>query len=154
MDITAAGITESAATHPITFKSDGSVDATASFVVPKIKFTPNSGAADVTLSLDLGTSVNGLSQFAGSSTAVIRDQDGFTNGTLQSFSIDATGTIVGSVTNGTSQALGRILLADFHNPGGLIRAGDNMYSVSPNSGSPVLGYAGEGSNSSIASGAL
>jgi flagellar hook protein FlgE len=154
MDITAAGITEVAGTHPITFKSDGSVDAAAGFVVPKVKFTPNSGAADVTLSLDLGTSVNGLSQFAGSSTAVMRDQDGYTNGTLQSFSIDATGTIVGSFTNGTTQPLGQVLLADFNNPAGLIRAGDNMYSVSPNSGSPVIGVASEGSTSSIASGAL
>jgi flagellar hook-basal body protein len=94
MDITSAGITESAGTHPITFKPDGSVDTATGFVVPKVKFTPNSGASDVTLSLDLGTTVNGLSQFAGSSTAVMRDQDGFTNGTLQSFSIDATGTIV------------------------------------------------------------
>jgi flagellar hook protein FlgE len=85
---------------------------------------------------------------------VMRDQDGFTNGTLQSFSIDATGTIVGSFTNGTTQALGQVLLADFNNPGGLVRANDNMYSVSPNSGSPVLGVAGEGSTSSIASGSL
>ena len=154
MDITAAGITEVGGTHPITFKSDGSVDTSAGFVVPKVKFSPNSGAADVTVSLDLGTSVNGLSQFAGSSTAVMRDQDGFTNGTLQSFSIDATGTIVGSFTNGTTQPLGQVLLADFNNPAGLIRAGDNMYSVSPNSGSAVIGTAGEGSTSSIASGAL
>ncbi len=154
MDITNTGITEVAGTHPITFKADGSVDAATGFFPPKVKFTPKSGADDVTVALDLGTSVNGLSQFAGSSTAVMRDQDGFTNGTLQSFSIDATGTIVGSFTNGTTQPLGQILLADFNNPAGLIRAGDNMYSVSPNSGSAVLGYAGEGSNSSIASGAL
>jgi flagellar hook protein FlgE len=154
MDITSAGITEVGGTHPITFKTDGSVDTPAGFVPPQVKFTPNGGAADVTVSLDFGTGVNGLSQFGGSSTAVMRDQDGFTNGTLQGFSIDSTGTIVGSFTNGTTQPLGQVLLADFNNPGGLVRAGDNMYSVSPNSGSPVLGVAGEGSTSSIASGAL
>lgn len=154
MDITSAGITEVGGTHPITFKADGSVDQPSGFVSPEIKFTPNSGAADVDIKLDLGTSVNGLSQFAGSSTAVMRDQDGYTNGTLQSFSIDATGTIVGSFTNGTTQPLGQVLLAEFNNPGGLVRAGDNMYSVSSNSGSPVVGYSGEGSNSTIASGAL
>ena len=154
MDITSAGITDAGGTHPITFKSDGSVDAPTGFVSPHIKFTPNSGAADVDLTLDLGTSVNGLSQFAGSSTAVMRDQDGYTNGTLQGFSIDATGTIVGSFTNGTTQPLGQVILADFNNPAGLVRAGDNMYQVSPNSGSAVVGYAGEGSTSSIASGAL
>jgi flagellar hook protein FlgE len=154
MDITSAGITEVGGTHPITFKPDGSVDTPVGFIPPQVKFTPNSGADDVTISLDLGTSVNGLSQFAGSSTAVMRDQNGYTNGTLQSFSIDATGTIVGSFTNGTTQSLGQVLLADFNNPAGLVRAGDNMYSVSPNSGSAVLGVAGEGSTSSIASGAL
>jgi flagellar hook protein FlgE len=154
MDITSAGITEVGGTHPITFKADGSVDMPTGFKAPEVKFTPNSGAADVDITLDLGSNVNGLSQFAGSSTAVMRDQDGYTNGTLQSFNIDATGTIVGSFTNGTTQPLGQILLADFNNPEGLVRAGDNMYSVSPDSGSPVVGYSGEGSNSTIASGSL
>jgi flagellar hook protein FlgE len=154
MDISSAGITEVGGTHPITFKPDGSVDTPTGFIAPHVKFTPNSGAADVDITLDLGNAVNGLSQFAGSSTAVMRDQDGYTNGTLQGFSIDATGTIVGSFTNGTTQPLGQVILADFNNPAGLVRAGDNMYQVSPNSGSPVVGYAGEGSTSSIASGAL
>lgn len=152
MDISAAGITEVAGTHPITFLPDGSVDPAG--VQPQITFTPNSGAADVTMTLDLGAGVNGLSQFAGSSTAVMRDQDGYTNGTLQSFAIDSTGTIIGAFTNGTTQSLGRIELADFNNPEGLLRSGDNMYSTTSNSGAPVLGYAGDGSNSTIASGAL
>jgi len=100
MDISAAGVTEVAGTHPITFATDGSVDTTATPAVPQISFTPNSGAADVTISLDLGSGLNGLSQFAGSSSAVMRDQDGYTNGTLQAFTIDASGTIVGGFTNG------------------------------------------------------
>jgi len=91
MDISNAGITEVGGTHPITFLPNGSVDTGNNFVAPTIKFTPNSGASDVTIKLDLGTSVNGLSQFAGSSTAVMRDQDGYTNGTLSNFTIDQTG---------------------------------------------------------------
>jgi flagellar hook protein FlgE len=154
MDITAAGITESAGTHPITFAADGSVDTTGSFVPPKVKFTPNSGASEVTIDIDLGSGVNGLSQFAGSPNAVMRDQDGYTNGTLQSFTIDASGTIVGAFTNGTTLTLGQVALAQFNNPAGLERAGDNMYNVSSNSGAPVVAYAGEGATSSIASGAL
>ena len=39
-------------------------------------------------------------------------------------------------------------------PAGVIRIGDNMYTVSANSGSPVLGFAAEGSQSAITSGAL
>ena len=154
MDITSAGITEVAGTHPITFASDGSVDTTGGFAPPEISFTPNSGAKDVDIKIDLGTGLNGLSQFAGSSTAVMRDQDGYTNGTLQGFTIDSTGTIVGGFTNGITQVLGQIELADFNNPEGLNRVGDNAYSTTANSGAAVLGFAGEGSVSTIASGAL
>ncbi len=96
----------------------------------------------------------GLTQFAGQSNAVMRDQDGFASGTLQDFSIDRSGTITGSFTNGTALTLAQITLADFNNPSGLLRVGDNMYAVSGNSGSAVLGYALSGSQSMITSGAL
>lgn len=154
MDISSAGITESAGTHPITFAADGSVDTTATSAMPAVTFSPNSGAKDVSIAIDLGSGMSGLSQFAGSSTAVMRDQDGYTNGTLQSYTVDASGTIVGGFTNGITQVLGQIQLADFNNPEGLSRSGDNTYGVTANSGSAVLGFAGEGSTSSIASGAL
>ena len=148
-------ITEVAGSHPITFNPDGSVDTSgATYAAPQIKFTPNSGANDVTVALDLGSGVNGLSQFAGTASAVMRDQDGYTNGTLQNFTIDATGTVVGAFTNGTTQTLGQLVLSDFNNPEGLTRVGDNMYQQTANSGNAVFGYAGEGATSSIASGAL
>jgi flagellar hook protein FlgE len=153
MDITSAGVTD-AGTHPITFLADGSIDTSGGFTPPEAKFTPNSGANDVDIKLDLGSGLNGLTQFAGSPNAVMRNQDGFGNGTLQSYSIDATGTIIGSFTNGTTQTLGQIALADFNNVSGLERIGGNMYQVTANSGSAITGYAAEGSTSSIASGAL
>jgi flagellar hook protein FlgE len=123
---------------------------------PTITFTPvGSSAAPVSVTIDLGIgTVNGISQFAGTNTAVLRDQDGYTAGTLQSFSIDRTGTVTGSFTNGTTEPLAQIVLADFNNPSGLLRVGDNMYSTSGNSGGAVLGFALEGSQSSMTSGAL
>ncbi len=109
-----------------------------------------------TVTLDFGTigGIDGLSQFSSASTAVLREQDGYTMGDLQNIGIDPTGVITGSFTNGVSLTLGQIVMADFNNPTGLIRSGDNMYSVSANSGAAVLGYAGEGSKSMITSGAL
>lgn len=148
------GIQEDAGTHPFTFTDTGELDTT-SFDAPIISFRPNSGADVVTLTIDpRGEGVNGLTQFAGSHNAVLRDQDGYASGTLQNFTIDRMGTIVGSFTNGTNVTLGQIVLADFNNPSGLMRVGDNMYSTSGNSGSAVLGFALEGSQSSITSGAL
>jgi flagellar hook protein FlgE len=154
LDITAAGVTTTG-TSPLTFKSDGTIDTSVvGFATPEIKFTPNSGGAALDIKIDLGTGLNGLSQFAGSENAVMKDQDGYTNGTMQTFTIDATGTITGSFTNGTTQPLGQIVLADFNNPTGLARVGDNMYQITGNSGGAVLGYSGEGVASSVASGAL
>jgi flagellar hook protein FlgE len=112
------------------------------------------GAPDITVNLLLEESVNGLTQFAGRSTTVLRDQDGFSMGILDSFTIDRTGTVMGVFTNGVTRPLAQIALANFNNPGGLLRSGDNVYSTSPNSGGAVLGFSGDGTDSQIISGAL
>lgn len=136
----------------VTFLPNGRLDTPENF---DMVFTPD-GLPDQTLSFDLGTqgTTSGMSQFANPSNAVLREQDGFTNGELQRISIDATGTITGGFTNGVNQILAQIVLADFNNPRGLIRTGDNSFTVSANSGPAILGNAGQGSQSSITSGAL
>lgn len=135
----------------LTFGPDGTLNAPAT--PPTITFDPP-GAQPISITVDLGSGVNGITAFAGTNTAVLRDQNGYTAGQLQSFSIDRAGTITGAFTNGTSVVLGQIVLADFNNPAGLLRVGDNMYEVSGNSGGAVLGYALEGSRSTLVSGAL
>jgi flagellar hook protein FlgE len=134
-----------------TFDSSGimntNVSAAIDFGVP--------GAEPVQLNVKLNGGVSGLTQFSSTaSTAVLRDQNGFTSGTLQNFSVDRVGVITGSFTNGTTLALARIVLADFNNPSGMVRIGDNMYQESKNSGSAVLGFAQEGSQAQITSGVL
>jgi len=129
-------------------------DASGNLATPATAPTINVAGTDITLDFGEPGSISGLSQFASASTAVAREQDGYTSGDLERISISPTGEITGAFTNGVTLTLGQIALADFNNPGGLIRTGDNMYSVSPNSGAPVLGFAGEGSQSHIISGAL
>ena len=136
----------------LTFDSQGNLDPTASDPM-QLQFSVP-GADAVTVALDTGTGANGLTQYATTSTAVLRDQNGYTAGQLQNFSIDRYGLITGFFTNGTTSPLAKIVLADFNNPAGLLRVGDNMYQESANSGSAVLGYALEGSQSMITSGAL
>ncbi len=155
MDVTAAGVTEVAGTHPITFQPDGEVDTSGGFVPPQLTFTPNSGAAPVTITLNPSTLAGGgLTQYAGDSSAVMKEQDGYGAGTLEDFSIDRTGTIVGTFTNGTSASLAQLSLADFNNPEGLVKGGDNMYQTSPNSGAAVQSFAGQDTASSITGGSL
>jgi flagellar hook protein FlgE len=135
----------------ITFDTSGIMSANVTgaidFAVP--------GAASVKINLKMAGGVSGLTQFAStSSTAVLRDQDGYASGSLQNFAIDRFGVITGSFTNGTTAPLARIVLADFNNPAGLQRVGDNMYQESANSGGAVTGFALEGSDSQLTSGAL
>ncbi len=123
------------------------ITAALDFAVP--------GANAVKINLKLNGGVNGLTQFASTaSTAVLRDQNGYTSGSLQNFSIDRFGLITGFFTNGTTSPLAKIVLSDFNNPSGLLRIGDNMYQESANSGGAVLGFALEGSQSQLTSGAL
>jgi flagellar hook protein FlgE len=152
-ELEAAGVTNVQVTGATQFQfnADGTIDPPAT--LPVISFTPP-GAEPVSVTVNPGAGVNGLSQFAGTSTAVLRDQNGYGAGTLQNFSIDRTGLITGSFTNGVNVPLAQIVLADFNNPSGLLRVGDNMYGTSGNSGGAVLGYALEGSQSFITSGAL
>ena len=140
------------------FTADGrlaAVDGDTTDAELDFTFNAPTGSSQ-TVTLDFGTigGIDGLSQFSSASTAVLREQDGYTMGDLQNIGIYPTGVITGSFTNGVSLTLGQIVMADFNNPTGLIRSGDNMYSVSANSGAAVLGYAGEGSKSMITSGAL
>ena len=134
-----------------TFDSAGTIIPPAD--QPSIDFAVP-GALPVQVKLAVGSGVNGLTQFATASTAVLRDQNGYTAGQLQNFSIDRTGLVTGFFTNGTTTPLGQIVLADFNNPSGLLRVGDNMYQESANSGGAVLGFALEGSQSQMTSGAL
>src|SRR5690606_9535921 len=122
---------------------------------PTLSFTPDGGTSQMNVEIDFGAgTLTGLTQFAGNSSAGFQEQDGYMAGTLQSFSVDRTGTIIGSFSNGNSLVIGQIALASFNNPEGLVRGGDNLYSISANSGEAQIGYASDDSTSSIASGAL
>jgi len=75
-----------------------------------------------------------LTQFAAEFTAVVQSQDGYPAGTLESYTIDQTGTIVGVYSNGVSRGLAQVALATFTNPAGLMREGNSLFSASTNSG--------------------
>ena len=141
------------------FEADGTLDldaGTPASTFPDITLTPlTSGGGAFTIDLNAGDgSINGLTQFKGSSTPLLRDQDGYPMGDLLDFAIDSTGTITGAFSNGRTVTLGQVVLADFNNPAGLNKIGDNMYNASENSGNAVLGFSGEASLSTLSAGGL
>jgi flagellar hook protein FlgE len=142
-----------AAPWQFTFNADGTIN-TASSNIPQVTFTPPGNGNAVTLTLDPGSGATGLTSYVAGTSAVLKDQDGYAAGVMTGFTIDRDGTVVGSFSNGTNETLAQVALADFNNPEGLAQAGDNMYTTSANSGSPVIGYSGRETSSEIASGSL
>lgn len=111
-----------------------------------------SGAATpLTFNLDF-SQIHGLSTAA--SSVIMSEQDGFPPGTLSDFSIGTDGTINGTFTNGLTRTLGRLALAVFPNPQGLVAQADNLFSQGPNSGEPTIAPPGLFGAGTILSGAL
>ncbi|MHC4642959.1 MAG: flagellar hook protein FlgE [Planctomycetota bacterium] len=91
------------------------------------------------ITVDMGTQgqYNGLTQFARSSTAVAKEQDGYQTGELSSVSVSSEGYIIGSFTNGIKKNLAAVQLALFKNPSGLESVGNGYFTSSVNSGEPI-----------------
>ncbi len=76
-------------------------------------------------------------------------------GEMQSISIDSSGKIIGSYTNGTSKYLGQIAVAEFSNPSGLEAIGGNLFAETKNSGEfDGIGIDPSTGDSSLTTGAL
>jgi flagellar hook protein FlgE len=87
-------------------------------------------------------SFSGSTQFGSSFAVNTLLQDGYAAGTLAGFKIGTDGTVLGNYTNGQSQLVGQAVLATFRNPQGLQPLGNNVWSQSPDSGTPILGTPG------------
>jgi len=142
----------------VSFNADGSLNTFdynggASAIV----IEPNNGADTLRVAVDAGTNSNydGLTSFAsGTHTATIIAQDGYGMGILEKIAIDKSGNISGIFSNGVTRVLAQILLADFNNQAGLLKAGRSLYQTSANSGEAVEGVAGSTISGEITSGAL
>lgn len=113
------------------------------------------GPADPTFTVG-GVAVNlaGVTGYAKVDTLAVATQNGRSAGTLDSWSMAADGTLIGSFSNGSKQALGRIVLAGFTNPGGLEKVGGSSYVATANSGAAVIGGPGAGGNGAVSAGSL
>ncbi len=126
----------------ITFDaSDGSYiglsgsDTTAEFVMTFAHDTSN----PQTIQLNLGTigKLDGLTQFAGNSTAVARGQDGYEAGRLSTVSVNNEGIVIGAFSNGIKKNIATIQVALFQNAGGLESVGNGYFIPSANSGEAI-----------------
>ena len=103
------------------------------------KFVSGNGTSTLTLTNGSGTNqqvtldLTSLTQYAGKST-VNGSADGNAAGTLSSVSVDSSGIITGTYTNGVKQAEAQVAIAQFTNASGLEKNGNSLYQESNNSG--------------------
>lgn len=134
----------------LTFDASGALVTPAGGVIGYNAFDPANGAADLDLSLNLA----GSTQYGDPSSINGLTQNGFTTGRLRNITIDESGVVSASYTNGQAKALGQVALANFANPNGLQQLGNTTWGQSFASGEVQLGAAGSGSFGQIQSGAL
>jgi flagellar hook protein FlgE len=87
----------------------------------------------------------GTTQYGAATSEKQTTQDGYTAGHLQRFSAGQDGVILGQYSNGRSQPLGQIVLANFSNPNGLEPLGNNAWAETSTSGTPTVGTPNTGS---------
>ena len=118
------------------------------------------GASDIdltiidTASTPTVSALANLTHYAGDSDVTGVLDDGNSAGSIDSFSISASGEVVAIFTNGERETLSTIGLTLFDNPAGLMKMGSNMFVDTPNSGSPRNGSPGVGSFGGLVPGAL
>ena len=90
---------------------------------------------------DGGTGRDGSTQWneTTASVANFQSQDGYGTGELDGVAIDDRGTIIGAFTNGRQQTLGRVVMAKFADPTGLVMVGGNNFVATSASGEAVVG---------------
>lgn len=124
----------------VTFNERGQLIAPAD---GKISFTGTltNGAANVNIALNIGS----LSQLEspGADQLYVTNQNGRAPGQMIDFNISDTGEVVAIYSNGLLKTLGQLAVAEFVNPSALLKAGQNGYTLSNNSGDAQIVQAGE-----------
>ena len=134
----------------LTFAADGSLTSPSgakqfSAVLP-------SGASEpIALNMTYGSTTR---QAASTFTPGAFHQDGKAAGQLNNVSVATDGLITATFSDGTTQKLGKVMIANFANPNGLRQLGDSRWGSTGLSGEAIVSEAGSGSAGLVQSGAL
>ena len=139
---TSGGLTTTTATAPATTPGAGQL----SFTIPN----SDGSATPQPLTLNL----TGTTQYGSKDGVNNLAQDGFASGQLTNFTISSSGVLTGNYSNGQTQSLGQIVLANFNNPNGLQNLGNNDFQQTADSGVPQISAPGSTNHGTLTGGAL
>jgi flagellar hook protein FlgE len=147
----AAGTASGNATGSLTFDSSGNLIAPTSNIVGIQLGGLSDGAANLSLTWNLygsggtGDITQSVTDAASSSNPVTgTTQDGYASGTYQGFAVDSSGIVSATFSNGQTQAVGQVVLANVANTQGLTIEAGNNYATTTASGNATAGIAGTG----------
>jgi len=112
---------------------------------------PSGASAPIGLAVTYG---NATRQAASTFTPGAFRQDGKAAGQLNNVSVGSDGLVTATFSDGTTQKLGKVMIANFANPNGLRQLGDSRWGATGLSGEAIVSEAGSGSAGLIQSGAL
>jgi flagellar hook protein FlgE len=81
-------------------------------------------------------------------------QDGYTAGQLTGVTVEKSGIVMATYSNGQAKAAGQVELATFRNPQGLSPLGGNLWARSYSSGDPTVGTPSTANFGTLQAGAL
>lgn len=148
--MTVDGNLSSATPETVSFSSSGAITTPANGIVSFASVDPGNGATPLALNVDMSKTT----QYGSGFTVNSIDPDGQAAGRLRSIEIDQTGVVFARFSNGVSNPLGKIALANFSNPEGLVKTSDTSFQETFSSGVPVRGEATQSTFGQIQSGSL
>lgn len=134
-DLEIGGVAGTATTPPtfdITFDTAGKLDTTQaqSFSISLSNTDTITGSTFSEIEVD----ISGLTQYATTPNLDSKAINGNAAGTLSGYSIGNDGIITATYSNGDIRKIAQVVVAEFDNPAGLEKVGDNLYSMTSNSG--------------------
>ena len=100
--------------------------------------------------LDFDLDLDGTIQQSSETSIDKKSTTGYAPGQMNGYTVDDDGQVMASYSNGQSQLIGQVVLANFTNPGGLSSEGNNCWSETSQSGQPVIGSSGTGNLGTVA----
>ncbi len=139
----------------ITFPSNGGAPTSPSGTVPfDVPSTTNAAGATTLPITGIALDLSSATQFGSGFGVTKMVQDGYAAGLLTSVSIEKSGIVMASYSNGQSKAAGQLELATFRNPQGLNPLGGNLWARSFASGDPTVGTPNSGNIGTLQAGSL
>jgi flagellar hook protein FlgE len=139
----------------ITFPSNGGTPTAPSAAVPfDVPSTTNAAGATTLPITGIALDLTGATQFGSGFGVTKMVQDGYAAGQLTGVTIEKSGIVMASYSNGQSKAAGQLELATFRNPQGLSPLGGNLWARSFASGDPTVGTPNSGNIGTLQAGSL